>query len=142
MLNTGASGAIPRTDDARMRQHAELYYDEIRKTDSDVAKIAQNSGLTIEEIRIIKQHIFFNEYELDGIVQRFDASYDIAVSWQRLIEGKGLKDMDLVLLKHELLEYNIMKEQNLLYPEAHAEATKTYNYAKYIKELDKREGIL
>ena len=45
----------------------------------------------------IKRHIFVNEYDLgeDGR-RRFDPDYDMAVSWQRLIEGKDIQEMDTV----------------------------------------------
>jgi len=61
--------------------------------------------------------------------------YDMAISWQRLIEGKSIQEMDIVLLKHELMEYGLMK-QGLLYDEAHSITEKTYNYKKYTNELD------
>ena len=74
-------------------------------------------------------------------MERFEADYDIAVSWQRLIEGKDTREMDLVLLNHELVEYNLMKEKGMPYPMAHREAEKLYNYTQYIKLLDLKEGV-
>jgi hypothetical protein len=134
---TGASGAIPRNDIKRMDEHAALYYEEIRNRTSDIKSIAKNTGFTTGEIETIKNHIFFNQYDLDGKrLKRFDPDYDMAVSWQRLIDGNEIKEMDIVLLKHELMEYGLM-EQGMSYNEAHRITEKTYNYKKYTDKLDK-----
>ena len=139
---TGASGAIPRHDWVRMDTHAKMFYDQIRKRTSDIEAISKNTGFTIDEIRKIKNHVFFNEYNLgDESPSRFDPLYDIAVSWQRLIEGTNIKEMDTILLQHELMEHELMNQQVMEYTTAHSIAEKSYNYSKYIKELDKKEGL-
>lgn len=102
---TGAAGAIPRDDNARMDAHAERFYEEIRKRTSDISAIAENTSFSAEDIARIKQHIFFDVHDLgDEIPERFSPDYDMAVSWQRLIEGPEIREMDLVLLRHEMLE--------------------------------------
>ena len=65
----------------------------------------------------------------------------MAVSWQRLIDGKNIQEMDLVMLNHELMEYELMK-QGMSYREAHDITEKTYNYTKYVKALNIEAGIL
>jgi len=141
-LTTGASGAIPRTDVARLNEHAERYYDEIRKRTSDISAIAKNTGFAVADVEKIKQHVFFNEYVLDGGgPRRFDPNYDMAVSWQRLIEGKDIREMDVVLLNHERLEYTLMTERHLTYAEAHVLAEREYNYTKFVANLDKEAGL-
>ena len=137
---TGASGAIPRNDFKRLDEHAERYYEEIRKRKSDVAAIAGNTGFSIEDVQAVKNHLFFDEHELVDGVRRFDPLYDIAVSWQRLIEGKNIQEMDLILLNHEFIESKLMK-QGKSYSEAHDIAEKQYDYAKFIKELNAKGGI-
>ena len=139
---TGASGAIPRSDWNRMDEHAERYYEEIRRRTSDVQAIVQNTGLKVSEVEAAKQHIFFNKYKLDGDEpQTFDPSYDMAVSWQRLIDGKNIREMDIVMLRHELLEHKIMTEQGLSYRAAHKQANEQYNYQAYCDELDRKAGV-
>ena len=136
--NTRATGAIPRDDIERMDKHAELYYEEIRKTNSDIAKIAKNAGFSISDITKIKNHIFFNKYDLGGLEkERFYPNYDMAVSWQRLIDGKNIQEMDMVLLKHEMIESELM-EKAVDYNTAHIKASKQYNYKKYLDDLDKK----
>jgi hypothetical protein len=139
---TGASGAIPRDDWDRMDEHAERYYEEIRKRTSDVASIAKNTGFAVDDVEKIKQHIFFNKYQLDkDEPQSFDPSYDMAVSWQRLVEGKDILEMDIVMLQHELLEHNIMSEQDAPYRVAHEQANEQYNYQSFCDELDGKAGL-
>jgi hypothetical protein len=141
-LVTGASGAIPRNDIGRMREHAEKYYAQIRGRTTDVAAIAQNTGISSSEIEIVKRHIFFNRYDLgEEEITRFDADYDMAVSWQRLIEGKNIQEMDIIMLRHELMEYEFMIGQGLSYSEAHAITEKKYNYSQYVKALDRKAGL-
>jgi hypothetical protein len=139
---SGASGAIPRDDYSRMDEHAALYYDEVRSRKSDVASIAKNTGFSIEDICKIKRHIFMDTHNLGAEVPlRFTPDYDIAVSWQRLIDGKSIQEMDIVLLNHELHELNLMA-QGYSYEKAHDLTDLIYNYTRFTKELDAREGVL
>jgi hypothetical protein len=138
---TGASGAIPRNDYGRMDEHAARYYEEIRKRTTDVSAIAENTGFSVEDVESIKRHIFFNEYRLDSKrLRRFDPNYDMAVSWQRLADGKNIQEMDLVLLRHELHEFNLMKS-GLSYDEAHILASKKFDYQAYTDALDRKAGL-
>ena len=138
---SGASGAIARSDFARMDEHAEKYYEEIRKRKSDVSAIAKNTGFCIEDIEKIKRHIFFDMHDLgDELAERFAPDYDMAVSWQRLVDGTNIKEMDVVLLKHELMECNLML-QGMRYREAHDIAETSHNYTKYVIELNRKEGV-
>ena len=126
----------------RLDKHADRYYKEIRKRKNDVTAIAHNTGIPIEDIQKIKRHVFFIEYDLgeDGY-RRFDPDYDMAVSWQRLVDGKDIQKMDIILLHHELFEYNLMNEQKLSYREAHEKAAELYNYQVFTDELDRKAGL-
>lgn len=126
------SGAISRSDYKRMDKHAELYYKEIRKRTSDIEAISRNTKFSVEEVKKIKEHIFINEYELLGGFKNFDPNYDMAVSWQRLIDGSNIKEMDIVLLNHELLEYDYMNFEKMNYVDAHKLVEQKYNYSKYL----------
>ncbi|MDR0248580.1 MAG: hypothetical protein LBI44_02810 [Oscillospiraceae bacterium] len=138
----GVFGAIPRTDHKRMDEHAERYYEEIRRRKSDAATIAKNTGFSPEDVEKIRRHIFMDEHELGAETPlRFSADYDMAVSWQRLADGRDIKEMDIVLLKHELAELELMA-RGLSYDKAHEKAEAAHNYARYIRELDAEEGAL
>lgn len=122
-------------DFLRCEEHAHKYYAEIRKRNSDIEAIAKNSNFTVEQVECIKSHIFINKYDLgEDEPTNFYPSYDIAVSWQNLIEGKNIADKDIILLQHEYYEYTLMKEKGLAYIEAHRIAQEKYNYKKAVDE--------
>ena len=138
---TGTSGAIPRDDIKRMDNHAKIYYKEIRKRTSDIEAISRNTEFSVDDIEIVKNHIFYNEYDLgDETPERFAPDYDMAVSWQRLIEGENIQEMDIVLLNHEPMEYRLM-QQGLPYREARTITETSYDYMKYVIELNRKAGI-
>ena len=142
MKNAWVGGAIPRNDNLRMDNHAVRYYEDIRRRKGDVESIVRNTGFSTEDIELIKRHIFIDAHDLGAdIPQRFTPDYDMAVSWQRLIDGKDIKEMDIVLLNHELVELRLMG-QGMDYESAHRMAESEHSYTKYVKELDEMEGIL
>ena len=60
-------------------------------------------------------------------------SYEIAQSWQRLSEGKRIQKHDLTLLKHEIMEHDLM-QQGYSQAEAHIITSKEYNYSAESEE--------
>ena len=52
----------------------------------------------------------------------------MSLSWQRLIEGKHIEEMDIILLRHELFEQELMLDKGLSYKQAHRDAEQKYNY--------------
>ena len=139
-ITGGISGAItdPYSDDAI--RHAEMYYEEIRKNHSDVTKIAHNTSLNYDQVLLIKQYLFFNVHDLEGGIRRFDASFEIAQSWQRLsFDPQNIKPHDLTLLSHELTEIDYVNH-GMSQKDAHIKASEEYPYAKeckkYYEQLD------
>ncbi|MBY6846711.1 hypothetical protein HYI19_18125 [Clostridium botulinum] len=65
----------------------------------------------------------------------------MAQSWQRLREGKNIQEHDLIMLKHERLEYELMSRYNKKYTEAHRLTEKKYNYAKALIEYLKENNL-
>lgn len=127
----GISGALnPNSKEAD--EHAKQYYESIRHMKEDVDNIANNIGWKREAIEQIKNYIFRDEHDMIEGRKRFDPSYDMAQSWQRLMEGKYIKEQDLVLLKHEYLELKLVG-RNMTQDEAHIEASKKHNFAKYLE---------
>lgn len=126
------SGAID-ANSKEATKHAKQYYAAVRKMNTDIQRIAANTGWKPEAIEKIKNHVFINEHNIYGEIRRFDPSYHMAESWQRLIQGgKGIKEQDYVLLKHEYLE-SILEQKGLTYEEAHAIVSLKHDYAKYTK---------
>jgi hypothetical protein len=136
---TGASGAIPVSDEKRRSAHARRFYEEVRKHASDIAAIAHNTGLDTAIIEKIKHHIFFAEHDLgyDAPV-RFDPDYNMAVSWQRLTAGIDIQEEDFLLLEHEYYELSIMESEGLKYNEAHIKASERFDYAAAIRRKEQR----
>ena len=122
---------------------AEMYYEEIRHMSTDVYKIAKNTGYSRELISEIKNYLFINNSKFDedeGLWTRFDPDCAIAQSWQRLWMGDNIQKHDITLIKHEIYEMNLKKENpNLSHYEAHTKATLVYNYEE---ESDNYYGLL
>ena len=124
------SGArITNITGSAAERHAERYYGLVRSMTNDVARIAENTGYSEETIQRIKDFIFFEEHDLgDGTPRRFDPSFAMAQSWQRLINGTP-EPHDLTMLRHEVLEKELMDSGMTQY-DAHIEASLKYNYGK------------
>ena len=132
-ISGGISGALNK-DSPEAIKHADLYYDEIRKRKGDISVIAKNTGFSENQIMSIKEHLFINNIRFsDGTVRRFDSDYEQAQAWQRLINGKFLKQ-DIIFLNHELEELEYMKNNNVVYEIAHEYANKKYNWETLIKK--------
>lgn len=138
---SGATSGALDSNSRRARKHAKLYYKTIRNNKYDVEKIAKNTGFNVEDIRRIKNYVFFQEHNFRNAPKgRFVPDYDMALSWQRLEQGKDIWEVDIILLKHELYEMEI-ESKYLYYEDAHNETEKYYNYALAIKrEKEKRNG--
>lgn len=66
-------------DFKRCETHAKKYYEEIRNRNTDVAAIANNTGFDENKVNVIKNHIFFNKYDLgEEEPVTFYPNYDIA----------------------------------------------------------------
>ena len=97
---------------------------------TDCKRIARNTGYSEDEIKQIKKFIFIDKHELgDGKFEQFAPIYEMAESWQRLIDGKNIQSHDLTLLKHEIMEKGLMKN-GYSQDEAHTITSQKYNYAK------------
>lgn len=68
-----------------------------------------------------------------GFTQAIDNDPEIAHAWERLTNGTFTKN-DILLLNHEKLELELMREKGYTYEKAHNEANKKYYWAKEIKK--------
>ena len=110
-------------------KHATQYYESVRHMKTDTIKISEATGIAKHKIDKIKNHFFISEHNLIDGKRRFDPDYEMAQSWQRLINGK-FKEQDMILLKHEYVELRYM-EKGFSQNEAHIKASRRYNFAKY-----------
>ena len=133
------SGAL-NPEDKQADEHAVRYYGLVRSMSTDVEKIAKNTGYSQDEIQEIKDFIFTEEHELSDGIHRFEPDYTMAESWRRLMEGKNIQPHDLTLIRHEIMERNLMK-QGISQTDAHTMTSKIYNYKKesrdYYAKIDK-----
>ena len=83
---------------------------------------------TVDQIEDIRQHIFIRKQPRSDGYFRFDSDYDIAQAWQRLTDGKDIRESDIMLLMHEYEELTIMRNTQCTYEEAHDLANSKYNW--------------
>lgn len=127
----------------RRNKHAKMYYEMRRNSKKEpfVKRVAKNSGINEKIISKIFDYVFIEEHEIYGELQRFDPSYDMAESFRRLSEGKNILPHDLIMLKHERLEAELINRYGYSQSDAHILATKKYNYSdaveKWNEERDK-----
>lgn len=117
---------------------AAKYYEKYAKVD-DAEVISKNTGFSVQDIRIVRSHVFYEKHNLDTGYERFAPDYDMAVAWKRLQNG-DYYSRDITLLNHELLESQIEKEYNLTAREAHDRADKIYNWLKQLWEETDGKG--
>lgn len=134
---TIVSGAISgglNPSEERAERHAIRYYKFVQKMKADISKIAKNTGYSPKQIQQIKNHLFLDEHDLGGgRIARFDPCYEIAQSWQRLLDGKRIQPHDLTLLRHELMEIELMN-RGYTQEEAHKITSMKYNYKRECDE--------
>lgn len=131
-LITGISAGALDPNSQQAEEHAVRYYGLVRSMKTDCKRIAANTGFREKDIQRVKNHIFYEEHNFgDGDFGRFDESYEIARSWQRLIDGREIEERDIVLLNHEFLE-SIFMAEGLIYSDAHTKTSVLYDYSKFI----------
>lgn len=137
----GTAGALNDANDPlgeRRDLHAQKYYEEIKGRNKDIVieTMARNTGLRSSTIKTVYEHVFETEHSFrNGTAKPFDPDYDMAQSFQRILDGKNIKPHDMILLRHERLEYLLMKKYNMVYEDAHEIAEKKYDYSAELKEF-------
>ena len=111
---------------------AEEIYDSIRECDTDICDIAENLGFKADNIKNVKDHVFYNEHDLDRYGpdeiehKRFDATLEQALAWKRLETGTHTQD-DVTWIKHECAERHHELKYDSEYSEAHERAQSRYD---------------
>jgi hypothetical protein len=136
----GIGGAITDKNDPwgrRRADHASQYYDAVRQRDrkNEIRKIANNSGIDKGIVGKAYDHLSINEHELSGETKCFDPDYNIAQSWQRLADGKNIQQHDLMLLRHEAMEHDLMQDHGMSYRTAHDRTVLRYDYPRAVAEF-------
>ena len=110
----------------------EKIYDSIRECDTDICDVAENLGFKADNIKNVKDHVFYNEHHLDRYGpdeiehKRFDATLEQALAWKRLETGTFTQD-DVTWIKHECAERHHELKYDSGYTEAHERAQSRYD---------------
>lgn len=135
---TGALNDVNDPMGERRDLHAQMYYEEIkgRNKDTVIDIMAKNTGFERRTMKSVYEHVFENEHLFrDGKIKMFSPDYDMAQSFQRILDGKNIKPHDITLLRHERLEYLLMKKYNMVYEDAHELTDTKYNYVQELNEF-------
>lgn len=106
---------------------ADKMYDSIRSCDTDICDIAENVGFKADNIKNVKDHVFYNEHDQDRYGpdqmehKRFDPNLEQALAWKRLEAGTHTQD-DINWIKHECAERHHELKYGSGYNEAHNRA--------------------
>jgi len=115
-------------------QLAEKIYDLIRQSDTDICNIAGNLGFKADNIKNVKDHVFYSDHDLDryGEVERgrFQANLQQALAWKRLENGFHTQD-DVTWVKHECAERHHELKYGSGYSEAHNRAQSLFDGAPW-----------
>jgi len=136
------SGALNDLNDPlgiKRSKHAKSYYAEIknRNRENVLSKLSKNSGMSKKAVEKVYNHVFIEKHFLEGRYKNFDPDYTMSESFRRLLEGTDVKDHDVLLLKHEKLEADLMKRYNMTYQEAHDLTNTKYNYSDAASRFEK-----
>lgn len=117
---------------------ADQIYDSIRESDTDICDIAENLGFKADNIKKVKDHVFYQKHELDQYVslgeaseyKRFDPYIQQALAWKRLETGTHTQD-DITWIKHECAERHHELKYGSGYSEAHNRAQTRFDGAPW-----------
>ena len=116
---------------------ADQIYNSIRESDTDICDIAQNLGFKANNIKNVKDHVFYNKHYLDRLApaepveyRRFDANIQQALAWKRLETGTHTQD-DITWIKHECAERHHELKYGSGYSEAHDQAQSRFDGAPW-----------
>ena len=139
------TGALNDKNDPEMERrdaHAERYYEFIRKSNKEnwISRVSKNSGMRKASVEKIYEHVFIDKHKLLMGYMRFPADYAMAESFQRLFEGNTVYHHDLIMLRHERLELELIRRYGYSFSEAHEITERKYNYSKALKEWEKNRN--
>ena len=135
---TGGHHYMSTPEDEKKDRQAVKAYEKFAREDDSI-RIANNTGFDQADIAKIRSHIFSKKHNLYVGYSRFAPDYSMAVAWQRLRNGNYLP-RDITLLRHELLEREIEEKYNISISEAHAEASKQYDWWGQVVQEIGEEG--
>ena len=83
----------------------------------------------------MKNYLFIETHLLSTGIKRFDPSFEIAETWQRLADMQEyVQPHDTLLIPHELMEMDLITK-GISQSEAHMKTCLIYNYPKETNEF-------
>lgn len=130
IISGGISGAISDPLSPEAQEHAIKYYESIRHRTDDILKIAEYTGYTQEQVLKVKNYLFMETHILETGIKRFDPSFEIAETWQRLSDMQDyVQPHDRLLLPHELMEMELVTK-GLNQHQAHEKTCLSFDYPR------------
>lgn len=123
----------------KKKKYAQKYYSYIRNKEypTDAIYVANNTGLTVEQILLIRNYIFCSKSWLG--LKKSQARFDIARSWKRLSgHNCNYYAHDMLLVCQVLYEIKLVSN-GLSKHKAHMKARKRYNYELENRNFYKRK---
>ena len=111
-------------------------YNSIRECDTDICDIAENLGFKADNIKNVKDHIFYNEHDLDRYGpdqterKQFDPNLQQGLAWKRIETGTHTQD-DITWIKHECAERYHELKHGSGYSEAYNRAQTRFDGAPW-----------
>lgn len=126
----------------KLEERAKRTYEEIIDLGKNefASRINRHTGISLNRLKRVFDHIFITEHELQCGFRTFPPDPDMADSFTRLLSGKGVREYDIVLLKHEHLELAIMKKIGYNYIKAHRLSETKYNYRSALEKWNDSNG--
>jgi hypothetical protein len=107
-------------------------YDQIMAMTEDVKIIAESYQISLEEVQQAKNYAFG-----EGVSRyQFIPDLDMAQAWQRMAQKQG-KKLDEVLLRHEVMESDLVINKGLNQLIAHNLTQEKYPWSELLKLEEK-----
>lgn len=104
-------------------------YDQIMLEINDIEPIANRYQLTVDQVQRAKNYAFGEGVSL----YQFSPDLQMAEAWNRMMLGEGT-DIDEVLLRHEVLESELVINQGINQLDAHQLAQAQYPWSILINQ--------
>lgn len=126
----------------KLEERAKQTYEEIIDLGKNefASRINRHTGISLNRLKSVFDHVFITKHELQCGFRTFPPDPDMADSFTRLLSGKGVREYDIVLLKHEHLELAIMKKIGYNYTKAHRLSETKYNYKSALEKWNDSNG--
>ncbi|MBJ7899463.1 MAG: hypothetical protein GC158_06005 [Cyanobacteria bacterium RI_101] len=113
----------------KILQKTLIKYDHIMAMNQDIATIAKCYGYSETEVARAKNYAFGQGVSVYG----FFPDDDMAEAWLRLAQGEGT-EIDQVFLNHEIWESDLVVNQGLSQPAAHALTQEKFPWSVLLRQ--------